>query len=76
MVANKFPALVIEGNLDKLGDGLYDKMNGIGAHEVIIETPNHEETLSTMPVERVRMSFGLTATEFWTSRKTLAFDIF
>jgi UDPglucose--hexose-1-phosphate uridylyltransferase len=52
VVANKFPALVIEGNLGKLGDELYDKMNGIGAHEVIIETPNHEETLSTMPLER------------------------
>ena len=52
VVANKFPALVIEGNFGKLGDGLYDKMNGIGAHEVIIETPNHEETLSTMPLER------------------------
>ena len=30
------------------GVGLYDKMSGIGAHEVIIETPNHEESLSTL----------------------------
>lgn len=43
VVPNKYPALVIEGDLDKEGEGLYDKMNGIGAHEVIIETPNHEE---------------------------------
>jgi len=28
-------------------------MNGIGAHEVVIETPNHMETLATMPVKRV-----------------------
>src|ERR1041384_6228994 len=33
--------------------GMFDKMNGIGAHEVIIETPNHMETLATMPVKRV-----------------------
>ncbi len=52
VVANKFPALVIEGTLSKVGEGLYDKMNGIGAHEVIIETPHHEETLSTMAVDR------------------------
>lgn len=43
VVPNKYPALVIEGDLEKEGIGLYDQMNGIGAHEVIIETPNHEE---------------------------------
>ncbi len=53
VVANKFPALEIEGDLKKRGDGIYDKMNGVGAHEVIIETPHHEKTLSTLPVEKV-----------------------
>jgi len=42
VVPNKFPALRVEGNLDKEGTGMFDKMNGIGAHEVIIETPKHE----------------------------------
>ena len=41
VVPNKFPALRIEGDLNKRGDGVYDIMNGIGAHEVIIETPKH-----------------------------------
>lgn len=53
VVPNKFPALRIEGDLDRQADGMFDKMNGIGAHEVIIETPNHMETLATMPVRRV-----------------------
>jgi UDPglucose--hexose-1-phosphate uridylyltransferase len=44
VVPNKFPALRIEGELRKSGEGLYDKMNGIGAHEVIIETPRHPHT--------------------------------
>jgi len=48
VVPNKFPVLGIEGDLNKQGEGLFDKMNGIGAHEVIIETPNHEKTLATM----------------------------
>ncbi|MEK7367064.1 MAG: DUF4931 domain-containing protein, partial [candidate division NC10 bacterium] len=33
--------------------GIYDLSNGIGAHEVIIETPEHEATLATLPEERV-----------------------
>ncbi len=41
VVPNKFPALRIEGDLNKKGVGMYDMMNGIGAHEVIIETPSH-----------------------------------
>ena len=43
VVPNKFPALQIEGDLDREGLGLYDRMNGIGAHEVIIETPDHKD---------------------------------
>jgi UDPglucose--hexose-1-phosphate uridylyltransferase len=53
VVPNKFPALGIEGTLDRQGEGLYDKMHGLGAHEVIIETPDHQLTLATMPVGRI-----------------------
>ncbi len=49
VVPNKFPALGIEGELDKEGEGIFDKMNGIGAHEVIVETPEHEASLATLP---------------------------
>jgi UDPglucose--hexose-1-phosphate uridylyltransferase len=47
-VPNKFPALMIEGDLDRRGEGLYDLMNGVGAHEVIIETPKHELNMGTL----------------------------
>jgi UDPglucose--hexose-1-phosphate uridylyltransferase len=53
-VPNKFPALRIEGELNREGEGIYDKMNGIGAHEVVIETPRHEETLATLPLKNVK----------------------
>jgi UDPglucose--hexose-1-phosphate uridylyltransferase len=45
VVPNKFPALRIEGDLGKAGDGVYDRMNGIGAHEVVIETERHDVDL-------------------------------
>jgi UDPglucose--hexose-1-phosphate uridylyltransferase len=45
VVPNKYPALGIEGDLNKTGLGMYDWMNGVGAHEVIIETPEHEKQL-------------------------------
>jgi UDPglucose--hexose-1-phosphate uridylyltransferase len=45
VIANKFPALRIEGDLDRMGIGMYDQMNGVGAHEVIIETCDHNKDI-------------------------------
>jgi UDPglucose--hexose-1-phosphate uridylyltransferase len=54
VVPNKFPALQIEGGLDRRGEGLYDRMNGVGAHEVVIETPDHSKDLADLPVEHIQ----------------------
>jgi UDPglucose--hexose-1-phosphate uridylyltransferase len=57
VVPNKFPALQIEGDLNKRGEGIYDKMNGIGAHEVIIECPGHETSMANLSEENIREVF-------------------
>lgn len=57
VVPNKYPALIIEGALDKQGVGLYDRMNGIGAHEVIIETPGHNDLFSEIPLSHMSLVF-------------------
>jgi UDPglucose--hexose-1-phosphate uridylyltransferase len=54
VVSNKFPALRIEGELGKAADGIYDRMNGIGAHEVVIETEKHDVDLFDLPENRFR----------------------
>jgi len=54
VVPNKYPALQIEGDLAKRGDGIYDKMNGIGAHEVIIECPFHEVSMANLTEDNIR----------------------
>ena len=61
VVPNKFPALRIEGAPEREADGIYDRMNGIGAHEVVIETPDHrssmvEEILPTLKLYRERLT--------------------
>lgn len=53
VVPNKFPALGIEGSLNRQGEGLYDKMSGIGAHEVVIETPDHQKTLAMLSPQQI-----------------------
>jgi UDPglucose--hexose-1-phosphate uridylyltransferase len=54
VVPNKFPALEIEGDLGKRGQGMYDMMRGVGAHEVIIESPKHLTSATDLSVESLR----------------------
>jgi UDPglucose--hexose-1-phosphate uridylyltransferase len=54
VVPNKFPALEIEGDLNKRGEGIYDMMRGVGAHEVIIESPKHLVSTSQLRDEELR----------------------
>ncbi|MCS7300971.1 MAG: hypothetical protein NZ556_05390 [Fimbriimonadales bacterium] len=44
VVPNKFPALAPEGDLQPREQGIYTFSEGVGVHEVIIETPRHNET--------------------------------
>ncbi|MGH8055614.1 MAG: galactose-1-phosphate uridylyltransferase [Candidatus Entotheonellia bacterium] len=53
VVPNKYPALRIEGALGGRSAGMFEMMDGIGAHEVIIETPDHRATLATLPLRHV-----------------------
>jgi len=55
VVSNKFPALQIEGELQRRAEGIYDKMNGVGAHEVVIESPAHGDELSHLDVEQISL---------------------
>lgn len=54
VISNKFPALLIEGDINRRGEGIYDHMNGIGAHEVIIETPDHEADLADLELSHFK----------------------
>ncbi|MFQ5838971.1 MAG: galactose-1-phosphate uridylyltransferase [Thermoplasmata archaeon] len=40
-VPNKYPALIIEGEVKRRVSQLFHSVNGVGAHEVIVETPDH-----------------------------------
>ena len=53
VVPNDSPVLRIEGDLNKRPHGIYDMMNGIGANEVIIETPEHIDHMSDLSPEQI-----------------------
>ncbi len=44
-VVHPTPLYRIEGEPSRRGDGLYDRMRSVGAHEVLIENPRHDRYL-------------------------------
>lgn len=53
VVPNKFPALQPGSPPPKKVKGVYQWMEGVGVHEVIIETPNHNQELSDLSLEHL-----------------------
>jgi len=55
VVPNKFPALGVDGDLVRAAAGPYDRVSGVGAHEVVVETPRHGVELTDLPVEHIAL---------------------
>lgn len=53
VVPNSEPRLRIEGKLGQHAEGLHDVMNGIGAHEIIAETPRHDRSLHELEIREI-----------------------
>ncbi len=47
------PVLRIEGKLEHKPRGIYDLCTGIGAHEIIVETPSHIASIADLPQEQI-----------------------
>lgn len=54
VLPNNDPFLQIHGDLDNRGAGMYDVMNGIGAHELVLESPTPGEHLADMSSEQLQ----------------------
>ncbi|MBP7331217.1 MAG: Galactose-1-phosphate uridylyltransferase [Firmicutes bacterium ADurb.Bin373] len=54
-IPNKFSAFALAGELEEKHIGLYRFCNGLGKHEVIIETPQHDTDFHELALERMEM---------------------
>jgi len=60
VIPNKFPFFHIEGEFDRRPEGMYDLMEAIGAHEIVVEAPEHEQNFAVMEhrqIERVLLAY-------------------
>lgn len=64
VVPNREPVLRIESALGDATDGMFQRFGNLGAHEVVIESPAHTASWSTLPVEAL-------ARVFWSWRERI-----
>jgi UDPglucose--hexose-1-phosphate uridylyltransferase len=58
VIPNKYPALVPKGDVKRMQfEGFYRHMDGVGSHEIVIESPDHERSLATMDQKQVEEIF-------------------
>lgn len=48
VIPNFSPVFRIEGDINRRAKGMYDTMHGVGAHEVILETPHHIRSMAEL----------------------------
>jgi UDPglucose--hexose-1-phosphate uridylyltransferase len=53
-VPNKFPALTPDGAVEVQDNGLFHSLEGVGAHEIIVETPDHTKDFSTLTTSQIQ----------------------
>ena len=77
VVPNRAPALRVEGDVNCHPDGFYDRMDGVGAHEVIIETPGRQpfENLSLPEISEVVSAWKFRMLDLMRDQRMRAFFI-
>jgi UDPglucose--hexose-1-phosphate uridylyltransferase len=64
VVPDKKPVLHIYGDINNRGLGIYDILDGVGAHEIVIETPRHNETIVDLDEDHI-------AEIYWTFKERI-----
>jgi UDPglucose--hexose-1-phosphate uridylyltransferase len=55
VVPNRLPALRVESHYVEPAQALFETLGGLGAHEVIIESPDHSARWETMSAEQIKL---------------------
>jgi UDPglucose--hexose-1-phosphate uridylyltransferase len=73
VVPHPKPLYRIQGEPGRSADGLYDKMGATGAHEVVVETPQHDKKLSQLSDEEIERVLWVWASRISDLKKDLRF---
>ena len=73
VIPHRNPVYQIEGDPARRAEGIYDKMRNIGAHEVVIENPDHRLPLAQFSDDQATQALRAYATRITDLKKDLRF---
>jgi len=73
VVPHRHPVYRIEGDPARVAEGLYDKMRNLGAHEVVIEHPDHAVQFMDLSDEHAMRALGAYVARISDLKKDLRF---
>lgn len=50
---DRAPLFRVEGSLGSEAEGMFDRMNALGAHEIVVETNQHGKMLAELPTDQI-----------------------
>lgn len=65
IVSNRYPALSVQGQLERQYVGLQRRISGVGYHEVIVESPYHNTCAALQSPEEVSLVFRTFIERAW-----------
>lgn len=76
VIPNKYPALVPTGDPKRVKtDDFFTSMDGIGQHEVLIESPDHKQNMATMEQKQIEEIFLAYKERFSALKKYELFEL-
>ena len=77
VVPNRAPIVRVEGDATRRSDGFYDRMDGIGAHEIVIEDPGSAalEELPLAEIEKVVIAWKVRMLDLMNDPRMRSFAI-
>src|SRR5438876_12260234 len=73
VVPHPDPLYHVESDPGRLAEGMYDKMGALGAHEVVVETPQHDRRLSLFSDEEIERVLWVWASRIADLKKDVRF---
>lgn len=56
---DRAPVFLVEGREDRRAEGMFDRMNTVGAHEIVVETPQHGVTMAQLPAAQIAQALAM-----------------
>jgi len=56
---DRAPLFRVEGGTDRRAEGMFDLMNAVGAHEIVVETAQHGVTLAQIPEPQIAQTLEI-----------------